>query len=208
MVDVYLSAGEASPKDVRLGNPATAPGVFLAITGNQASASAGSLTVNIAPALVGVAATGFVGVVLVQGAAAGRIFWSRLQASLGGGVTVALTGNAGTGAAGSVAVNVTIALSGVSATGAVGSPAVNTATGITGNQATGSVGGVTVSMSVPLLGASATGAVGSLTPSSTITLGGVSGTGNVGTVTSSGGTPVVVESTFEWIIRARRRERR
>lgn len=106
-------------------------------------------------------------------------------------VSVALTGEAGTGAVGSFGATISVALNstGASATGAVGTlaPTITVALNSTGASATGAVGsvGTAVSYSVALTGEAATGAVGSLVPSFSIALTGEAGTGAVGTVTAA-----------------------
>lgn len=100
-----------------------------------------------------------------------------------------VTGNAGTGAVGSVGVNIAVALTGVGATGAVGSVSAggDVAVALTGVSATGSVGTPQPVMTVAVTGVAGTGAIGSMTV--TVALTGVTATGAVGTLTSSGGTP-------------------
>ena len=90
------------------------------------------------------------------------------------GITLALTGNAATGAVGSVAPGISLALSGVHATGAVG--AVSTSQSLTR----------------ALTGVHATGAVGSIvaSKSGSVALTGVRATGAVGRVLAAGGKPV------------------
>ena len=98
-----------------------------------------------------------------------------------------VTGNAATGAPGSVGVGErTVALTGVGATGAAGTVVPSISVALTGNAATGDVGNVTDADTI-LLGATvATGSVGTFTPGITIALTGVQATGQVGTVSHGG----------------------
>lgn len=96
-------------------------------------------------------------------------------------VDLALTGVAGTGAAGSLTPSVTVALTGVEATGAAGSVGIGGLTvGLTGVAGTGAAGTLGPSTSVALTGVAGTGAAGSVTSSRTVPLTGVAGTGAVG----------------------------
>ena len=92
-----------------------------------------------------------------------RQFCNRIARYVGAAATVLLTGNAATGAPGTVGVTVTIALSGVQATGQVGTEGVSATVPITGTEATGAAGSVGLVVTVALSGNSATGEVGTVT---------------------------------------------
>ncbi|MBT2300375.1 hypothetical protein J7E70_07845 [Variovorax paradoxus] len=131
------------------------------------------------------------------------------KASAGGGdVSAALTGVAGTGAAGTVAPSTAKALTGGAGTGSPGSVAVAASKALTGNAGTGAVGTTSPSVTIALAGNAATGVVGTVSAGSdaTAALTGVAGTGAVGSVSpavdkalsgnaGAGGVGTVVPST-------------
>ena len=103
-------------------------------------------------------------------------------AAAGGDATLALTGAAGTGAAGLLVPGFSLSVAGVSATGEGGALTPSIATSLTGVAGTGAAGLLVLGFSLSLAGVSATGAVGTLAPVSgtTVALTGVAGTGAAG----------------------------
>jgi hypothetical protein len=84
--------------------------------------------------------------------------WFGISQSASPGATVALTGVAGTGSAGSIALVLATALTADSATGSVGAVAPVLSRAITADSAAGSVGSVAVSATVALTGVTGTAA--------------------------------------------------
>lgn len=106
----------------------------------------------------------------------------------GGGTSVAITGNAGTGSSGSVAQSFSLALTAPGATGSPGTVAPSFSKGITASGATGSPGSVVATRSLGLTAQGATGSPGSVGVTVSVALTGVSGTGSVGNVSPAGPT--------------------
>ena len=103
------------------------------------------------------------------------------------GTTVAITGVAGTSAAGSVAASIAIALTGVLGTSAVGTVSPGVApveVAISGVASTSAAGNVSTGIAIPLTGTESTSAVGSVTQGQSIPISGVASTSAVGTVTA------------------------
>lgn len=172
--------------------------VTVALTGNSATGSVGSLAPSNSVSLTGNQATGAVGTLTPE-----------LSASLSGNAAAGdlglltpnivgfLSGVEGTGQTGTVTApgNVTVALTGVQGTGQLGNLSPSTQVALTGNTATGAVGNLTASFSFTLTGNAGTGAVGTLTPSNVVALSGVSATGSVGTITYTPSGDVTVSIT-------------
>ena len=108
-------------------------------------------------------------------------------------VTLAVTGVAATGAAGTVGVDETVPITGVSDTGDVGSVAAAVNIELSGTQATGQVGIAGVAITVPTSGVEATGSVGTVSNDApiTVSLSGVEAVGSVGFV-AAGAPPIIV----------------
>lgn len=101
-------------------------------------------------------------------------------------VTVALTGNAATGAVGTLAPTHTVKIgAGDAATGAVGNITTPITVALTSVHATAAVSKATPAHTVALTGNSAAGAVGSVTSASALTITGVATSGAIGTLASS-----------------------
>jgi hypothetical protein len=133
---------------------------------------------NITSAFVNLAG----GVYSAVGSNFGTAQWDGFNTGTIGDTIVALTGVAGTGAAGSVGVSVDKALTGVSATGALGTLTPTFSVALTGNEATGEVGDVTDLQTTALTGVEATGAAGSVTPVFAVPITGAEATGEIGDV--------------------------
>ena len=148
----------------------------VALTGQQATGTSGSLAASASTALTGQSSTVSIGT-LVPSAA----------------YSAALTGQAATGAAGSLAASASIALTGQAATAAAGTltPAAPVSVPLTGLAATGSAGTLTISVSIQLSGVEATVAAGS--PGFSVSLTGVQSTVGIGTLTASTVSAEVVE---------------
>jgi hypothetical protein len=138
------------------------------LTGQEATASVGSITPADVIGLTGVSATLSVG-----------------SPTVIADVTQSLTGVSATTSVGSIAPADVMGLTGVSATVSVGSISPADAIGITGVSATTSIGTLTINSNptVTVTGVSATSAVGSLTLTDVIGLTGVSSTASVGSLT-------------------------
>lgn len=121
------------------------PDVTLALTGQAAAASAGTLGVSTNKALTGQAAT----------AAQGNV-------SVGSDVTVALSGQAMTVAAGTLAPSATVALTGSGATASPGTLVAGVSVGLTGQAGTSATGTLTQSRTVALVGQSGTSQQGNV----------------------------------------------
>lgn len=175
------------------GSPGSlAPSAASGLTGNSGTGGLGALAVAVSIALTGVSGTGSVGnlsptaSVALSGNEAtgspGSLTSSSVQ-------SVAITGNTGTGSPGTLSPAASFALSGNQATGAVGSLTSSSvqSVALTGNAGTGAVGSLSVDASFALTGNAATGQVGSLTSSSvqSVALTGNAATGAVGDLTPS-----------------------
>lgn len=175
------------------GSPGSlAPSAASGLTGNSGTGGLGALAVAVSIALTGVSGTGSVGnlsptaSVALSGNEAtgspGSLTSSSVQ-------SVAITGNTGTGSPGTLSPAASFALSGNQATGAVGSLTSSSvqSVALTGNAGTGAVGSLSVDASFALTGNAATGQVGSLTSSSvqSVALTGNAATGGVGSLTPS-----------------------
>ncbi len=122
---------------------------------------------------------------LVVGSSLSWVGHSYVGAADSSGSSVALTGNAATGALGAFGVTASVALSGNVGTGGVGSlsPSAAISVALTGNAATGAVGSFGVALSNALSGLAGTTAVGTLAASASVALVGNVATGSVGTLT-------------------------
>ena len=107
-------------------------------------------------------------------------------------VSVAISGNEGTGAVGSFGKTVSKAITGNAATGAVGTltPAVSYSVAITGNAATGAVGSLGKTVSTALSGNAGTGALGSFGKTVSAALSGNAGTSAVGNLGKTLAVPI------------------
>lgn len=138
--------------------------VTVALTGKEATGSAGSFGKTISTALTGKTATGSIGTLVPATS-----------------YSVALTGQAATGSAGSFGKTVAAALSGTEATGAASSLGASVSVTLTGKEATGSTGTLTAvagAVNVAITGVSATGAIGTLTVSTVSGVEEITGAGN------------------------------
>jgi fibronectin-binding autotransporter adhesin len=100
--------------------------------------------------------------------------------------TLALTGVAATGAAGTVGPARAVALTGAASSSAVGSLGVGMSVVLTGAAATGAAGTIGPGRSVGITGVGASSAVGSVTPAISIVLTGASAVGQLGTIGVNG----------------------
>lgn len=192
----YLLTGDSTtPNTAALtGNQSTSargivvPSLSLATTGNQVTASVGTLTASTAinVAITGNAATTAVGIAVpsislpvtgVQATASSGVV------SPDGSVTLALTGNAATSAVGALTLGITVPITGVQATASSGlvTPPGNVSAALTGVGTTASVGTLTAALSLGITGVAATSAAGTVTPAS----------GNVVALTGNGATSAV-----------------
>jgi hypothetical protein len=108
-----------------------------------------------------------------------------------------VTGNTGTGSAGSLGVTSSETLSGVAGTGASGAVSPTITIALTGVQATGAVGNQGVSITIALTGVSATGSVGNVNPSATASLTGSEATGVAGNVTVYAPPIIIIDDTHD-----------
>lgn len=136
----------------------------VALTGELATGSAGTLAVSGSTALTGLEATGQAGALLIAGSAA-------------------LAGVSATGSIGGVYICTSCPIvTGVETTAAAGTLAPSGALALTGQEATGAPGTLGAGYGASLAGAEATGAAGSLAPSLSLALSGAVGTGAAGTL--------------------------
>ena len=158
------------------GNPSTAVGNTVALTGVSSASAVGTVGIeaDVTIALTGLAATSGVGIV---------------GFAKGGSLTI--SGEEATSNIGSVGVSVggSVTLSGVGATADVGSVAISTTISLSGVGSTADVGSVSVggAVTVATTGVEGTSGVGSVafTKSGTLVITGVEGTTGVGTVIGS-----------------------
>lgn len=123
----------------------------------------------------------------------GPLLNAAATAAAATGSSVALSGNAGTGAVGSLGKAVSLAISGNAGTGAVGSFGLAVSTALSGEVGTGAIGSLGLAISVALSGNSATGSVGTLALSSPA-LAGNAATGSVGSLGLAVGTSLAGEA--------------
>tara|TARA_B100001057_G_scaffold479832_1_gene551945 strand:- start:1642 stop:2799 length:1158 start_codon:yes stop_codon:yes gene_type:complete len=137
------------------------------LTGQQATASVGSISPADVMGLTGVSATASVG-----------------SPTVIGDITATLTGQSTTASVGSITPTDVMGLTGISATSSVGSISPADVIGLTGVSATVSLGTASTNSNpvINLSGVSATFSVGTLTPSDVMGLTGVSATASVGTL--------------------------
>lgn len=121
------------------------PDVTLALTGQAATASAGTLGVSTNKALTGQGAT----------AAQGNV-------SVGSDVTVALSGQAMTGATGTLAPSTTVPLAGSAAAASAGTLVSGASVSLTGQAGTSATGTLTQSRTIALVGQSGTSQQGNV----------------------------------------------
>jgi len=193
--EVQIIIGASTPESLRyyctvhgnsMGNTISVPAdnAFVALYGTGEYGKAVYGVVPRRATLTGVAATGAIAPVAVNGL---ELDISENLAS------VSATGQIGT-----VKPNITKAVSGVTGTGAVNTVQVNVGAGLTGVVGTGAIGVpsarsvVTVSVS----GVSATGQVNTLFENVSENLLSVSATGSIGTLTTTGQTQVFVPSQY------------
>jgi len=138
------------------------------LTGQQATASVGSISPADVMGLTGVSSTASVGSPVVIG-----------------DITQAVTGQSLTASVGSISPADVMGLTGQSLTASVGSISPADVMGVTGVSATTSLGTISTNSNptISVTGLSLTSAVGSLTPADVMGLTGVSATANVGTLT-------------------------
>ena len=140
------------------------------LTGQQATASVGSISPADVMGLTGISATISLGTPVIIG-----------------DITQALTGQAGTTSVGSISPADIMGVTGQAATTSVGSISPSDVMGLTGLGATTSVGALTVSTNpvIAVTGFSMTSSVGSISPADVMGLTGLSATASVGTITPS-----------------------
>ena len=140
------------------------------LTGQQATASVGSISPADVMGLTGISATISLGTPVIIG-----------------DITQALTGQAGTTSVGSISPADVMGVTGQAATTSVGSISPSDVMGLTGLGATTSVGALTVSTNpvIAVTGFSMTSSVGSISPADVMGLTGLSATASVGTITPS-----------------------
>jgi len=182
-----------SPKAL---NAAVSSNVAVALTGQSATFTAGTLTPNTDIALTGQSSTGTAGTLLPSLA---KALSGQTGTFTAGTVTpasaVALTGQTGTLSPGTLTASLAIALSGQSATGSTGVLTPNIALALNGQTATFTAGLLAPSTNAALSGQSGTFTAGLLTPSTDTALSGISALFSAGTVTPSAGGDVVVALT-------------
>lgn len=156
--------------------------VTLALTGNQATGSVGTVGVTFTIPTTGNVGTGSVGTVVANNTESptGDVGTGSVG-TVAPSMTLALSGNAGTSSVGSVTPGESETPTGDVGTGSVGSVGVQNTVALTGNQATTAVGNVTAP--VPITGNGATSSVGSVTPSTSVAITGNVGTSSVGSLT-------------------------
>lgn len=150
----------------------SSPDVTVAITGNAATASAGSVTTSRTLSLTGNAAT----------ASPGSVTTSR---------TLSISGNAATASAGTVAPAFSLSITGNAATGSAGNVTPSLSLALTGNAAVASPGTVAPALSLSISGNTATVTAGNVTVSIAVAISGNAATASPGTVTTSGGDAAV-----------------
>ena len=166
----------------------------LLLTGQQATASVGSIAPADVMGVTGVSATLSVGSPTVVGDVTQSLTGVSATTSVGSispADVMGLTGVSATVSVGSISPADAIGITGVSATTSIGTISINSnpTVSVTGVSATSSVGSLTVTDVIGLTGVSATSAVGSLTPADVVGLTGVSATASVagfGTATGFG----------------------
>lgn len=192
---IWVPVSAGAPNTAALtGNQSTSargivvPSLSLATTGNQVTASVGTLTAstainvaitgNVAATAVGIAVPSIsLPVTGVQATASSGIV------SPDGSVTLALTGNVATSAVGALTLGITVPITGVQATASSGlvTPPGNVSAALTGVGTTASVGTLTAALSLGITGVASTSAAGTVTPAS----------GNVVALTGNGATSAV-----------------
>ena len=163
------------------------------LTGQQATASVGSISPADVMGLTGQSATTSVGSPTIIGDITASLTGQALTASVGSidiaAQTIGLTGQSATASVGSISPADVIGVTGVSATTSLGTISTNSnpTIDVSGLSATSSVGSLSPADVMGLTGVSATSAVGSLTPADVMGLTGVSATASVaGFGTASG----------------------
>lgn len=155
--------------------------VTVALTGEAATASAGTLSPSTAKALTGEAATTATG---------------TLTASIDSNVSVALTGVSATTSTGTLVPSTSRALAGEAATVSPGTLAPASSKALVGEAVTASAGTLAPETSKSLTGAGATASAGTIAPDISKALTGESATTSTGTLTASvGGSDVSVALT-------------
>jgi len=182
-----------SPKAL---NAAVSSNVTVALIGQSATFTAGTLTPNTDTALAGQSSTGTAGTLLPSLA---KALSGQTGTFTGGTVTpasaVALAGQTGTLSPGTLTPSLATALSGQSATGSTGVLTPNIALALNGQTATFTAGLLAPSTNAALSGQSGTFTAGLLTPSTDTALSGISALSSAGTVTPSAGGDVVIALT-------------
>ncbi len=158
-----------------------------ALSGNAATSAQGSVTPSISLAIAGNGATASAGTVSVGTTFEAALSGSSATAAAGDvtpSLSLELSGNAATASAGAVAAGLSSAVSGNAASASAGSVTPSMSLAIAGNEATSSAGTVEVAgvFGAVLTGNAATSAVGSLTPSVSVAVAGASATASQGSV--------------------------
>lgn len=158
-----------------------------ALSGNAATSAQGSVTPSISLAIAGNGATASAGTVSVGSTFEAALSGNSATAAAGDvtpSLSLELSGNGATASAGAVAAGLSSAVSGNAASASAGIVTPAIALSLSGNEATSSAGTVEVAgvFGAVLTGNAATSAVGSLTPSVSVAVAGASATASQGSV--------------------------
>jgi len=174
--------------------------ITVALTGQSATFSTGTLGPSTSVSLTGQAAAGATGILTPVGQVVGavlfsgpgispdyqRLFTPRVLSTVvptaSGDVTVALVGQRSAFAQGSFGIGISIPLTGQSSTATVGTLAPGTSVGLTGSSSTSSTGLLTPSLAVQLLGTVLGGTTGIISPGVTVSMNGNLGTFSQGSL--------------------------
>lgn len=200
---VYVTAGASGDVTVALsGQAATAsagtlvPSSTVALSGQAATISAGTLTPTFPRALSGTAVTVSAGTLTPSSTVplvgqAVTVSAGTITYNAGSDITLALSGQAVAASAGTLTLSSTVPLSGSAATASAGTLVPTFPRALSGTAVTVSAGTVTQSASVPLVGQAVTVSAGTLTYAAigdvTVALTGSEVTVSAGTLTASGG---------------------
>ena len=192
------SAGSSNVTIAITGNSATGSigsliiGDGEALSGNSATGAIGSLSVTSQEILSGNSATGFSGstssqlsLSLTGSGATG--YAGTLTASGSSSLTIALTGNSCTGSAGSFITTNSVAVSGNTSQAGIGSIAPTLSFVPNGNAAQSAAGSVSSTTALPIIGLGATAIIGSVAPVLTFVAAGNTSTGYAGNVQVASG---------------------
>lgn len=161
----------------------TVPSLVIALTGNSATGSVGTLnatSTNTIGALKrpGPGVSPFNNTQFLSGPRSGPTAPSS-------NVSVALSGVTGTGSTGTLTPSDSAPLTATTSTGSVGTVTPALSVAVVGVSGTGSVGTLIPALSIGLTGSTGTGSAGTLAPATVVSLSGVTGTGSVGSVSAA-----------------------